>query len=87
MPLDELLKLYGQNASAVNKISHEDDEVRGDLIKSFFLICNFQSNTSDDEPNPRPKFHHLLQVNGQLLPEDDDDDTDDSFEPEIVKVC
>ncbi len=41
MPLDELLKLYGQNASAVNKISHEDDEVRGDLIKSFFLICNF----------------------------------------------
>ena len=35
----------------------------------------------------RPRFHHLLQVNGQLLPEDDDDDTDDSFEPEIVKVC
>ena len=37
MPLDELLKLYGQNASAVNKISHENDEVKEDLIKSFFF--------------------------------------------------
>jgi hypothetical protein len=28
MPLEELLKLYGQNAPAVNRIPQENDEVR-----------------------------------------------------------
>lgn len=42
----------------------------------------------EDHPR-RAGFHHLLQMNGQLLREEDDDDddeTDDSFEPEIIKV-
>jgi hypothetical protein len=41
MPVDELLKLYGQNAAPVNKISQEKDEVRSYLTKSFFLYLNF----------------------------------------------
>ena len=36
MPLEELLKLYGQNAQLLIIISHENDEVREDLKKLFF---------------------------------------------------
>jgi hypothetical protein len=36
MPLEELLKLYGQNAPPVNHISQENVEVRYSLKKTLF---------------------------------------------------
>ncbi|CAF1317095.1 unnamed protein product [Rotaria magnacalcarata] len=75
LPLNELLKLYGQNASHVhNKPPDEDD--------------NESSSSSEDvnKSDRRPQLHHFLQANGHLLAENDDDnDSDDSFEPEIAK--
>jgi hypothetical protein len=38
MPLEELLKLYGQNAPTVNNISQRDDEVRFYLRKKKILF-------------------------------------------------
>jgi hypothetical protein len=38
MPLEELLKLYGQNAPSVNHISQENDEVRCYSKKSLFSV-------------------------------------------------
>ena len=94
MPLDELLKMYGQNTSVNHNIPHSHDDVG--LFSKKNLVLNsvtFQTNTSSDddeeENNRPPQLHHLLRINGQLLPDndnDDDDDTDDSFEPEIIKV-
>ncbi|CAF1194688.1 unnamed protein product [Rotaria sordida] len=75
MPLDELLKLYGQNSSLTHNRSHEEDDNESD-----------SSSEDNNENNRRHQFHHFLQINGKLLPEHDDDDTDDSFEPEIVKL-
>lgn len=48
MPLEELLKLYGQNSTKVNAISRENDEVperrkedREKIFDSIFLVeCN-----------------------------------------------
>ncbi|CAF2502767.1 unnamed protein product [Rotaria sp. Silwood2] len=76
MPLDELLKLYSQNSSLIHNQPQEEDDNESN--------SSFEDHNENDH---RPDFHHLLQVNGQLLPEDDDDDdTDDSFEPGIVKL-
>lgn len=102
MPLEELLKLYGQNnGTAVNTISQTNDEVRNKRKRQRGkqLIIHFQSSTNDDDEEDveverqrqhqhqhQHRLHHLLQVNGSLLPEDDDDESDDSFEPEIIKV-
>ncbi|UJR21378.1 hypothetical protein I4U23_024470 [Adineta vaga] len=75
MPLDELLKLYGQNAPNNYNIPLRDDDE--------------ESTSSLEEKHKtdrRPQYHHLLHVTGQLLPDDgEDDDSDDSFEPEIIK--
>ncbi|CAF0876246.1 unnamed protein product [Adineta ricciae] len=76
MPLDELLKMYGQNAPVIHNIPHSHHDT------------NTSSDDDEDENNRPPQLHHLLHVNGRLLPDndDDDDDTDDSFEPEIIKT-
>lgn len=94
MPLEELLKLYGQNAPTINRAHSSDhDQVKffDDKSCSLLFFDEFQSTNSSVEDNDRPAagFHHLLQMNGRLLREEDDDDddeTDDSFEPEIIKV-
>jgi hypothetical protein len=39
MPLEELLKLYGQSAPSVNHISQENNEVRYDLQKKKSYFC------------------------------------------------
>lgn len=100
MPLNELLKLYSKNPpSTSNENVSPDEEVR-DNLKYFYLYAFFsllQSFSSseledddddeEDEDDEDHRRHHLLHMNGELLPENDDEDTEDSlYEPEVIKV-